>query len=60
MSIVRRRSKKVNEKKNADWDIKLFQPKKKAGVEVTVNSAEEVTASFSIGTTVQLSSFADP
>ena len=38
----------------------FFQPKEKPAVEVTVNSAEEVTVSFSIGTTVQLSSFADP
>ena len=58
-----------HEKKIKEGDMKrkmqtgianFFQPKKKAAVEVTVNSAEEVTVSFSIGTTVQLSSFADP
>ena len=38
---------------------KFFQPKTKAAVEVTVTSAEEVTVSFSIGTSAQQSSFAD-
>jgi hypothetical protein len=62
-------SNEYHEKKIKEGDMKrkmqtgipnLFQPKKKAAVEVTINSSEEVTVSFSVGTTVQLSSSADP
>lgn len=57
------------EKKIKDGDTKrkmqtgianFFQPKKKASVEMSVNSAEKVTAGISIGTTVQLSNSVDP